>query len=114
MIIPALHPWTLTPTEAVALQRELACRIDVATPLESCEFIAGTDCSYNRFSPEFYAAVVVLRVSDDGQGMNLQNTGAHQLGLRIMRERAEEIGAAFTITSERGAGTKIVTVWQPQ
>ncbi len=56
---------------------------------------------------------VVLRVSDDGRGMNLQNTGAHQLGLRIMRERAEEIDASFTITSEPGAGTRIVTVWQP-
>ena len=59
------------------------------------------------------SGAVVLRVSDDGQGMNLQNTGAHQLGLRIMRERADEIDASFTITSEPGAGTRIVTVWQP-
>ena len=59
------------------------------------------------------SGAVVLRVSDDGRGMNLQNTGAHQLGLRIMRERAEEIDASFTITSEPGAGTRIVTVWQP-
>ncbi len=56
---------------------------------------------------------VVLRISDDGQGMTLPNTGAHQLGLRIIRERAAEIGAAFTINSEPGAGTRIVTVWQP-
>jgi signal transduction histidine kinase len=59
------------------------------------------------------SGAVVLRVSDDGRGMNPQNTGAHQLGLRIMRERAEEIDASFTITSEPGAGTRIVTVWQP-
>jgi signal transduction histidine kinase len=59
------------------------------------------------------SGAVVLRVTDDGRGMNLQNTGAHQLGLRIMRERAEEIDASFTITSEPGAGTKIVMVWQP-
>ena len=38
------------------------------------------------------SGAVVLRVSDDGKGMNLQNMGAHQLGLCIMRERAEEIG----------------------
>jgi signal transduction histidine kinase len=60
------------------------------------------------------SGAVVLRVSDDGKGMDLQNTGAHQLGLRIMRERAEEIGASFTITSEPGTGTRIVTVWQPE
>ncbi len=59
------------------------------------------------------SGAVVLRVSDDGQGINLQKNGAHQLGLRMMRERAEEIDASFTITSEPGAGTRIVTVWQP-
>ena len=59
------------------------------------------------------SGAIVLRVSDDGQGMNLRSPGTHQLGLRIMRERAEEIGASFTVTSEPGAGTKIVTVWQP-
>jgi signal transduction histidine kinase len=60
------------------------------------------------------SGAVVLRVSDDGQGMDLQATGAHQLGLRIMRERAAEIGASFTITSELGAGTRIAMVWQPE
>ena len=60
------------------------------------------------------SGAVVLRVSDNGKGMSLQNAGAHQLGLRIMRERAEEIGASITITSEPGTGTRIVTVWQPE
>ncbi|MFN8464850.1 MAG: GAF domain-containing sensor histidine kinase [Caldilineaceae bacterium] len=60
------------------------------------------------------SGAVVLRVSDDGKGMDLENTGAHQLGLRIMRERAEEIGASFTIKSAPGAGTKIAMVWQPE
>lgn len=60
------------------------------------------------------SGAVVLRVSDDGKGIDLQNTGAHQLGLRIMRERAEEIGASFTVTSAPGTGTRIVTLWQPE
>ena len=64
MDIPALHPWNLTPKEAVALQRQLAARIDTRTPLDRCELIAGADVSYNRFSPICYAAVVVLRTSD--------------------------------------------------
>jgi deoxyribonuclease V len=64
MDISSLHTWDLTPTEAVALQRELAGRIDTRTPLADCELVAGADVSYNRFSPIFYAAVVVVRASD--------------------------------------------------
>lgn len=64
MEIPSLHSWDLTPTEAVALQRELAGKIDTRTPLTQCELVAGADVSYNRFSPVFYAAVVIVRVSD--------------------------------------------------
>ena len=64
MEIPSLHSWDLTPTAAVALQKELAGRIDTRSPLAGCELVAGADVSYNRFSPVFYAAVVVVRVSD--------------------------------------------------
>lgn len=59
-----LHSWNLTPKEAVALQRELADRVNHSAPLGACELVAGADCSYNRFSPWFYAAVVVLKASD--------------------------------------------------
>ena len=64
MHIPSLHSWNLTPKEAIALQRQLAARIDAKTPLGRCELIAGADVSYNRFSPICYAAVVVLRARD--------------------------------------------------
>jgi len=64
MEIPSLHSWDLTPTEAVALQRKLAGKIDTRRPLTDCELVAGADVSYNRFSPVFYAAVVVVRAGD--------------------------------------------------
>ncbi len=64
MTIQPLHAWDLTPTAAVALQRELACRIDVGTPVGPCDLVAGADVSYNRFSPIMHAAVVVFRVDD--------------------------------------------------
>lgn len=64
MDFPSLHSWDLTPKEAVALQRQLAERVDVRQPLTHCELVAGADCSYNRFSPYSFAAVVVLRSSD--------------------------------------------------
>jgi deoxyribonuclease V len=64
MKIPELHRWDLTPKEAVALQKELAGRVDVTTPLGSFTTVAGADISYNRYSPVFYACVVVLKLPD--------------------------------------------------
>lgn len=64
MKIRPLHPWNLSPREAVALQRKLAKRVDTTTTLERCELVAGADASYGRFSNVFYAGVVVIRVSD--------------------------------------------------
>jgi signal transduction histidine kinase len=50
---------------------------------------------------------VVLEVCDDGRGMSGgERTG---FGLTNMSERARQIGAAFTIRSEAGQGTRIVT-----
>jgi deoxyribonuclease V len=64
MEFSSLHTWDLTPTEAVALQRKLADRIDTRLPLTGCELVAGADVSYNRFSSVLYAAVIVVRLSD--------------------------------------------------
>jgi deoxyribonuclease V len=64
MKIHPLHPWNLTPDEAVALQRELATRVVLGPPLPSCELIAGADVSYNKGSSTFYAGVVVLKTAD--------------------------------------------------
>ena len=90
MRIPTLHTWNLTPKEAVTLQRELACKIDVHRPLKKCAFIAGADCSHNRFSPTFYAAVVVLRTSDwsivETQGVVDQSPFPYVPGLLSFRE----------------------------
>jgi len=59
-----LHDWTLTPDDAVALQSDLAARVDVATPFGEINLIAGCDIAYDRVAPILYAAVVVVRVSD--------------------------------------------------
>ena len=64
MKIHPLHAWNLTAAEAVALQRQLAGRIETGPPLTRCNLVAGADISYNRFSDVLYAAVVVLRVAD--------------------------------------------------
>jgi signal transduction histidine kinase len=52
-----------------------------------------------------------LRVSDDGRGFDPGTIPGDHLGVSIMRERAQAIGATLTIDSEPGEGTEIVLVW---
>jgi signal transduction histidine kinase len=56
---------------------------------------------------------VELVVSDNGRGFNLDEVAPDHLGLGIMRERAEAIGARLEIKSgpEYGPGTQIVATW---
>jgi PAS domain S-box-containing protein len=55
---------------------------------------------------------VRLTVADNGAGFDPGAVTADHLGLKIMRERAEAIGAKLTIYSEPGDGTQISAVWQ--
>jgi two-component system nitrate/nitrite sensor histidine kinase NarX len=54
---------------------------------------------------------VELCISDDGRGFNPADVLPQRLGLRIMRERAESIGATLEIKSQAGHGTRVVAVW---
>jgi two-component system nitrate/nitrite sensor histidine kinase NarX len=53
----------------------------------------------------------VILIRDDGCGFDAKRPlvdGDEHVGLRIMRERAERIGASVSIRSERGRGTEIM------
>ena len=50
---------------------------------------------------------IVLIVADDGVGMRSDGGGSEQLGMHIMRHRANAIGASFRIESAPGKGTVI-------
>lgn len=54
---------------------------------------------------------VELVIADDGCGFELKNLSPEHLGLGIMRERADSIGAALTIQTQPGQGTRINVVW---
>ena len=54
---------------------------------------------------------VILQVSDDGRGCDPARTGPDQMGLRIMRERAEAAGAMLDVESQPGQGTQVTLVW---
>jgi signal transduction histidine kinase len=53
-----------------------------------------------------------LMVIDDGVGFDLAATPPNHLGLRIMRERAEAIGARLHIYSEPGEGAQVTVLWE--
>jgi signal transduction histidine kinase len=53
----------------------------------------------------------VLRVSDDGCGFDLDDHTAG-MGLRLMQQRADSIGAQFSIDSECNVGTSITVKWE--
>ncbi len=55
---------------------------------------------------------VRLTVADNGMGFDPTAVTADHLGLKIMRERAEAIGAKLTIYSEPDEETQISVIWQ--
>jgi deoxyribonuclease V len=65
MKVSRLHSWDVTPKEAVALQRQLAGRIDRTRPLGKCDLIAGCDVSCERFGKVIVAGVVLWRACDN-------------------------------------------------
>jgi ligand-binding sensor domain-containing protein/signal transduction histidine kinase len=54
---------------------------------------------------------IQLTVKDNGRGFDLENIPADHLGLKIMRERAQSIGAQLTIESQEGKGTEVSVLW---
>jgi two-component system nitrate/nitrite sensor histidine kinase NarX len=53
-----------------------------------------------------------LAICDDGIGFEPGDSIPNTLGLGIMHERAETIGAALAVKSEPGAGTSVTVVWR--
>ena len=53
-----------------------------------------------------------LVVGDDGRGYEPSAFDPSHMGLRLMRERAEEVGAELSMVSELGRGTVVTLDWQ--
>jgi signal transduction histidine kinase len=54
---------------------------------------------------------VELVISDDGRGFDPADVSPEHMGLGIMRERAEAVGAQLGIVSQTGRGTQVTVVW---
>src|SRR5262249_4437326 len=107
MKIHRLHPWDLSRPDAVALQKELAARVDVRTPLTRFDLVGGADVSYNRFSNVFCAGVVVLRAADgtvvEKQGAVGESSFPYVPGLLSFREAPVLLEALAKVESEPDA-----------
>jgi signal transduction histidine kinase len=58
---------------------------------------------------------VMLAVTDDGVGFDTVDETQGSMGLRIMQERADAIGAGLAVNSSPGAGTSVALIWpQPE
>jgi signal transduction histidine kinase len=55
---------------------------------------------------------VRLSIVDNGVGFDPAAVPADHLGTKIMRERAEAIGATYSLYSEPGEGTQISVTWE--
>jgi signal transduction histidine kinase len=58
----------------------------------------------------FDSNAVSLELRDNGDGFNTDGVSGGGIGLIGMKERADQIGATLKISSEPGAGTRILTV----
>jgi signal transduction histidine kinase len=54
---------------------------------------------------------VMLSIRDNGRGFDLTQAPHDRLGLGIMQERAQDIGATFCIESHPGEGTQVTVLW---
>ena len=55
---------------------------------------------------------VEISIRDDGRGFDQDEMSPEHLGLSIMRERAQAIGAELTVTSQPGSGTEVSVIWE--
>jgi signal transduction histidine kinase len=136
-LLRELRPQSIATTELSTLLKQLSdgvsARHDVPVDLgvgQDCELPPGVHVAFYRIAQESLsnvtkhaeasqvavelvceAAAVQLKITDDGQGFEPNNVPAACMGLDIMRERAEAVGATLTITSQSGSGTSIIVTW---
>ncbi len=132
-----LRPAALTEHKLGVLLRQLTdammgrTRMPVTTTVVGdCELPADVQIALYRIAQEAFNNIVKhsrasqakvslhnepgrvrMRISDDGNGFDPDTASAHHLGLDIMRERAEAIGAMLSIESQPSHGTRIEVEW---
>ena len=68
-------------------------------------------CYTCQVSGEHDSLVVELIMHDDGAGFDPAEVSPENMGIKIMTERAEEIGGEFQLSSVIGKGTSVRLLW---
>ena len=71
----------------------------------------GLQCLFSAQEGDQVAGVE-LYVSDDGCGFDPGTVPPERLGLNIIRERVQAIGAQLEIASRPDCGTRVTVVWE--
>jgi GAF domain-containing protein/HAMP domain-containing protein len=86
---------------------------NVVKHAEACEVEVSLRCTAaSRYEDRKRPKEATLRVGDDGCGFDLAQVPADRLGLGIIRERAQAIGATIEIESQPGQGTRVTVAWR--
>ena len=85
---------------------------NVAKHAEANQATVSLYCSPPSSNKGVQVEQVKMCVSDDGRGFDVNRVSPDHLGIGIMHERAEAIGATLTIESQPGHGTQVVVTWQ--
>ncbi len=59
-----MHSFDLSPKEAVALQRKLACELSFPPLEKEITLVAGADASYSKKEKRAHAAIVVMKIPE--------------------------------------------------
>lgn len=59
-----LHPWDVTPRQALEIQKELCSQVQIVPLTRPVRYIAGADISFEKFTDEVYAGFVVIDQQD--------------------------------------------------
>jgi signal transduction histidine kinase len=86
-------------------------RVEVGYRCAATEVTEDDALATNDQGRRTKGGVIELWVRDDGRGFDPGEIPPGHLGLGIMRERAEAIGAMFEVESEPGRGTQVTVVW---
>ena len=104
-------PITITVTEEQVLPAEVQVAFYRIAQEALNNVIKHAQAAHAWVGLHFHPMGVTLRVKDDGLGFEIDKTKSQQLGMKIMQERAAEIGAELTITSQSGQGTEVLVNW---
>ncbi|MFP3853424.1 MAG: cache domain-containing protein [Anaerolineales bacterium] len=131
-----LRPYALEHTDIQVLLEQLAAalgsqqHLSVKTDLQPVRLSMDAKLAFYRIAQEAInnirkhaeaslvtlilhrnSSYVILTVQDDGKGFEPSQTSKGRLGLSIMQERAEAVGAELVIQSSPDKGTRLTLRW---